>query len=217
MNHKLFLLTLGFAFLFFTWCSQTPIKIPESIESGNFSTAIPMMTGREEIREWRLNTSTVISGIYHPILISWDTLTYSWIFSLSLPKELDSREYVSRNDVISKTMSEWMGFTNDRKQQAASFHIRKLVRPQSASSVKELCKQEYMDGLVSQSERRKDIQWRMVYTSYAVVNIAALDVKPRRVEELQFCFVDSGMLYNFSLSNYSKAYMESRVDSLVFN
>lgn len=73
-----------------------------------------------------------------------------------------------------------------------------------------------MDWLVSQTENIKTIQWRNIYMSYAVLEISGLDVEPRRAEELEFCFVEQGILYTFSLSNYTKKYMESSVSSLIF-
>lgn len=217
MNHKILLFIICSVFLFLTWCSQSPIKTPETIESGNLFTSIPEMTGREEIRQWSLGSSIIISGIYHSIILSWNRLIYSGIFTITIPQYLESREYVSRNDIISKTITEWMGFTDQSKQKAATFHVQKLVRPQSKYATKKLCKKEYMDWLLSQSESIKTIQWRSVYMSYAVLQISGLDVEPRRAEEMQFCFVDTGILYTFSISNYTKAYMEEVVDSLVFN
>lgn len=73
-----------------------------------------------------------------------------------------------------------------------------------------------MDWLVSQTENIKTIQWRNIYMSYAVLEISGLDVEPRRAEEMHFCFVDQDIIYMFSLSNYTKKYMESIVASLVF-
>lgn len=43
-----------------------------------------------------------------------------------------------------------------------------------------------------------------------------LDVEPTEIIDTHFCFVDSGMLYKFSASNYTHKYMDQIINSFTF-
>lgn len=210
------LIIFWLTFLFLTWCASAPKERVAILDSGDLFTAIPILSGKTNYLTWSLDSSVVISGIYHPIFISWHLLVYSGVFRIGLAQELEEREYVSSNDVISNTMREWMGFVDQSKRKLSSFHIWKLVRPRSELSAQDLCKKEHMDMLVTHSTGTKTIQWRTLYLDYSLMQVAALEAKSRRVEGMYICFVEQGMLYTFSFSNYTKKYMESLVDSVAF-
>ena len=97
-----------------------------------------------------------------------------------------------------------------------SIHTRKITWTDSILSDKELCKVEYYDWFVSKSEKIQDIQGRKIYIYYATLMVSAPDTKPFTVIDTQFCFVDSGMIYNFSTSNYTHEYMSNILHSFTF-
>jgi len=67
------------------------------------------------------------------------------MFSISIPQNLDIREYLSTDDFLSKTYKERILFTSKNNQKTLSVDTRKIIRPSTTKTGKELCKKEYFE------------------------------------------------------------------------
>lgn len=166
--------------------------------------------------ESELFSWTYLGWIYTPIFISGNALIVSWIFSITIPKEIVHKVYSSQYTPVNKTYYEWIWFTNKNDNKTFNINIYKLIRPETTYSDKDLCKEEYMDITLSNFEKNKKIQWKNIYIYYATLMAAGPDVEPFKIIDTHFCFVDSGMLYKFSASNYTHEYMNKIIDSFTF-
>ena len=216
MKYFTILLTI-FSTLFFTWCIQNNKQTEQPIISWELSNSVPTQTWKEQSLWGNFILPIFIDWIYFPIIISWNVFIYSWIFTINMPQEIDAREYMSTNDVLTKTYREWMWFTSNDKKKSFSLNIRKIVWPDTTYSGEDLCKVEYYDWFLSRSEEIKNIQGKIIYIYYADLMVSAPDIKPFKVIDTQFCLINSGMIYEFSASNYTHAYMEDIINSLQFN
>jgi len=196
--------------LLLTWCSQNNIQINKLATSWELYKPILEQTWKDLFLWATLIDWGYFDWIYSFIIISWNLLTYSWIFTINIPEALYTREYIGHND------TEYIWFKDKNMEKNFSIHTRKITWIDSILSDKELCKVEYYDWFLSKSEKIQDIQGRKIYIYYATLMVSTPDTTPFKVIDTQFCFVDSGMIYNFSTSNYTHIYMDSILHSFSF-
>jgi len=213
---KYSLLIFSLFFLWLTWCKQQEKILQEPIVSGDLFSSISIETGKEQSLYGNSISPTIIDWIYFPIIISWNTLSYSWIFRISLPQHLELREYLGTNDFLSKTYKERILFTSKDNQKTLSIDTRKRIRPGTTMTAKELCKKEYVEWITSRSEKTKTIQWKNIYIVHAIFSTEGLDVQAWTSIQTHFCFVDSGFIYTFSAIDYSHEYIDTIIDSFTF-
>lgn len=203
--------------IFFTWCNQL-INQKQQINTGEqVVSTISIESWQTQFIKSDLYSWTHMGGIHTPpILISGNIIVVSWGFSISIPKEIVHKEYSSQYTPMNKSYYESVSFNNKDNSKTFSFHIAKLSQSEITYIDKDLCKVEYFDWYVTKSEKIKNIQGRNIYIYYATIMANGLDVKPTKIIDTQFCFVDNGILYKFYASNYSHIYMNQIIDSFTF-
>ncbi|HMS91301.1 MAG TPA: hypothetical protein PKC87_03720 [Candidatus Absconditabacterales bacterium] len=214
MRYSLLIFSLFFVGL--TGCKQQETILQEPILSGDLFSSVSPETGKELNFHGNTISPTPIDGRYFPIIISGNTLLYSGVFRISIPQHLELREYLGTNDFLSKTYKERILFTSTDKKKSFSIETRKNIRPETTLTAKELCKKEYVEGIISRSDTTKNIQGKNIYIVHALFSPEGLDVQAGTSQQTHFCFVDSGFIYNFSAIEYSPAYIDEIIDSFRF-
>jgi len=210
-----YLLLLFSLFVFWlAWC--THIQEQQTPNAEQLFSSIPVESWHAQFLENELFSWTYLGWIYTPIFISGNALIISWVFFIDIPKEIVHKVYSSQYTPINKSYYERIGFINKDDNKIFNVNIFKLIRPKTTYSDKDLCKEEYMDITLSNTEKIKETQWKKIYIYYATLMSTGPDVEPFEIIDTHFCFVDSGMLYKFSASNYTHEYMNQIINSLTF-
>lgn len=212
---KYFILFITLPILFLMWCNQKADHIQNPIITGDFFTPVPKP---QNIFLWgSLSVSSIIiSWLNSQFVFSWNTLIYSGFFTIKNPKDLKNWIYTSRIDSMNSIYFEQVILTNEDVKRHFNISLSKIISSNQQLSEKELCKNEYMEWVLSKSSRIKIIQGKNIYITDARFQISGPDMDPRISREIQFCFVNSDMLYNFSISNYDSTYMNQIINSLTF-
>jgi len=207
---KYFILTIFLLSFWLMWCNQKKIQIQKQITSWYLSSSVEIWTDKNL---WGTIWSWIyLNWLYFPIIITGNTILFSWIYSIKLPKEMEQWEYITQ--INANRESIW--FTDGNKNKSFNIKFWKIFESEKGISDKELCKVEYYDWYLSKSENIRHIQDKTIYIYYATLMVSAPDIKSFKVIDTQFCFIDSGMIYRFSASSYTHNYMNQIIDSFTF-
>jgi len=205
---------MSFFFLWLAWCSQNIKQKTQPIVSGDV--AIPI--SQPQIFSMWGNITTWYTHLWaqNQIGLSWDVLIYTNIFLLTLPDDLKYRTYNNKIDMINDIDFQWLTI-DDNVSKRFNLNISKIFPSMSWISEQILCTKTYEEWLISQSKKTVIIQWKNIYTNTIILEVSGPDIQPRQFEEVHFCFVDSGLVYNFSVSDYKQPeYSKNILSSLRF-
>ncbi len=221
---KYFILVFVLTLLWLAWCSQhmststntgyflgqineglidynKPITTFSTWEQTNFHHPMPWNDSSSNISiTWKVMPGIWLSKSIPTFFLHGDTLTYSGLFSISIPKSVLYREYQG-------WAFESLSFSDSN--QKSYFHIG-IWQPWLSIERKDDKSQcEDNSGIWSTVSILKVKQGRKIYITTTTF--------PDSKEQVHgLCFVNNGLVYNIEVTNYNKAYTEQIFNSMNF-
>ena len=207
--------------LFFIWCKQKIIEQNDAwlITSGVDTNLIEIQQS-PLISTWNVFSWAIISWSNYFVIITWNRLVYSGLFSIAIPKNLQIRtnEYqwaeIIRldfgKDALPDSWSEWY----------FKLYVEDVPSRKKENNDKDKCVLgEYDEWVISNKTTTKSIGDKTIFMTkltYYVMAAPELDIKEKKREQWDLCFLNNGIIYRISVWSYDKIHIQQTLDSFQF-
>ena len=182
--------------IFFAWCNQLTKQEQQPIT--------------EKIFSW-----TTSIPVYDPsLIISWNIITSSWLFTINFPKNLLF--------TIHNTLNQWRyqetletykdSWKNSRKSGYIKIFVENIPDWKKALNDEDKCVfGNYDEYVISKKTIKKAQKNKDIYTTY--LSFSTIDNKRRQWD---LCFIDNNLIYTVSVWWYSQTNINHILDSFTF-
>lgn len=171
-------------------------------------------TEQHIVQTGSLPWSKIISWAHDNISITWYTLVYEGIFHIEIPSLCTQWEYLLQDNVLLKHKTDRFLFSNNEGTSSLSIHVWAIPPEDLWWDDTIFCRREYMEKPISQSARTINKSWTNIYIDNAEFMAYPQWDTPTRNKQARVCFVDSGIVYSISFSNFSEKDFLTAITSL---
>lgn len=166
----------------------------------------------QKINNWSLIKSVNISWVQYNILVSWNIFNYSWLFTVSLPKNLTLRAQIYQ-PTEGIRLDFFVDSTNyNRKQWYFKLFVEPIVSWRKEFNDQDKCIYgNYDESIESKNTKIKIVNG--IETYITSVDLTAMDNKRKQWD---LCFIHDNFIYMISIGGYDRTYINQIINSFKF-